>query len=135
MNVRQVCYGGPLCRTMYFETEPKFEQFTVDARSPPQPVLLTHFLNERAQLATNFGTSWLTTRLPTPVRSKSCSVPAQNRVRPNHARQGEQIGPESCHPHQQRSINSMQPKATRCTSQRDVELMPQIQVLDVKPAS
>ena len=75
------------------------------------------------------------TGFPAPIGSKPCSMPAQNRVRQNHAGQTEQAWPEPCHPHQQDSVSPTQTKAVRCTPHRDIELMAQIQVLDFKPTS
>ena len=101
----------------------------MDARSTPELVFPAHLPNEFSQLGTNIGAPWSTARLPTPVGPKSCSMPTQDRIRPNHARQVEQAWPEPCHPDQERSINPSQPRAMRRTPQGDIELMPQIQVL------
>ena len=80
------------------DLKPKLEQFTVDAGRTPEPVRPAHVSNKLTQLATNLGASWLTTRLPAPVCSKPCSVPAQDRVRPDHARYAEQVRPQPRHP-------------------------------------
>jgi hypothetical protein len=61
-------------------------------------------------------------------------MPAHDRVRPNHARQAEQAWPEPCHPDHECSISSAQPETLRSLPHRDIELMAQIQVLDLKPA-
>src|SRR3954447_8125493 len=68
------------------DLKPELEQFTVDAGRTPEPVLPAHLPNEFAQVAADLGASRPPARLPTPVGSKPCSVPAQDRVRPNHAR-------------------------------------------------
>jgi hypothetical protein len=60
-NVRQVCDGGPRRRIMYLETvdlaiwTPSLKQFTMDARSAPQWVLLAHPLDQFAQLTADSG--------------------------------------------------------------------------------
>ena len=41
---------------------------------------------------------------------------------------------QPCHPDQQRSIGALKPEAMPCLPQRDIELVPQIQVLDFKAA-
>ena len=61
-------------------------------------------------------------------------MPAQDRVRLNDARQAKHAWPEPCHPDQQRSIGALKPEAMPCLPQRDIELVPQIQVLDFKAA-
>jgi len=62
-------------------------------------------------------------------------MPAQDRVRPNHARQAEQVWPEPCDPDHECSISSAQSEAAaESLPHRDIELMAQIQVLDLKPA-
>lgn len=51
-----------------------------------------------------------------------------------HARQVEQAWPEPCHPDHEYSISSAQPETLRSLPHRDIELVAQIQVLDLKPA-
>jgi hypothetical protein len=60
-------------------------------------------------------------------------MPAQDRVRPNHARQAEQVGPSPSDPDHECSISSAQSGPLRSLPHRDIELMAQIQVLDLKP--
>src|ERR1700745_2531467 len=50
------------------DLEPELEQFTMDARSTPQWVLLAHPLDEFAYL-------WPTARFPAPIGPKPCSMP------------------------------------------------------------
>jgi hypothetical protein len=101
--------------------------------APQSRIFPAHLPNEFAQFATDLGASRPPARPPTPVCSKPCSMPAQDRVRRNDARQTEQVWPEPCHPDQKRAICYPQPKPPRL-AQRDIELMAQIQVLDLKPA-
>jgi hypothetical protein len=60
-------------------------------------------------------------------------MPAHDCVRPNHARQAEQIWPEPCHPDHECSVSSTQPETPWSLPHRDIELMAQKQVLDLKP--
>jgi hypothetical protein len=82
------------------DLEPKFEQFTMDARRAPQWVLLAHPLDEFAQLTANSGPSWPTPRFPAPIGPKPRTMPPQDRVRLNDAGQTEQTWPEPDHQNQ-----------------------------------
>jgi hypothetical protein len=62
-------------------------------------------------------------------------MPAQDRVRPNYARQAEQVWPAPSDPDHECSISSAQSEPLRSLPHRDIELMAQIQVLDLKPAA
>src|SRR5882757_1733342 len=95
------------------DLETKLEQFAVDAGCTPEPVFPAHLPNEFAQFATDLGASRPPARPPTPVCSKPCSMPAQDRIRPNDARQTEQVWPEPRHPDQKRAIWYPQPKPPR----------------------
>src|ERR1700730_8797708 len=75
------------------DLEPEFEQFTMDARGAPQRVLPAHPPDKIAQLRAYSGSSWPTASFPAPIRPKPCSMPPQDRVRLNHARQTEQAWP------------------------------------------
>src|SRR5262245_3482678 len=116
------------------DLEPKLQQFTMDARSAPQWVLLAHLSDEFAQLKANSRPPWLSTRFPTPIGSKPCSMPPQNRVRLNDAGQNQQAWPEPRHPYQQRPVTPTQSQMVRCAPQCNIELMPKKEVLDFKPA-
>src|SRR5215510_8249035 len=61
-------------------------------------------------------------------------MPAHDRVWPNHARQPEEARPAPCHPDHECSISAAQLPTPRSVPHRDVELIAQIQVLDLKPA-
>src|SRR5215510_2139 len=114
------------------DVEPKLEQFAVNAGCTPELVLPAHPPNEFAQFATDLGTSQPTARLPTPVCSKPCSMPAHDRVRTNNARQAEEARPSPCHPDHECSISAAQLPTPRSLPHRDIELIAQMQVLDLK---
>src|SRR5215469_7130 len=95
------------------DLESELEQFTMDARSAPQWVLLAHPLDEFAQLTANSGSPWPTARFPAPIGPKPCAVPPQDCVRLNDARQTEQAWPEPGHPHQYRPITPTKPYTVR----------------------
>ena len=116
------------------ELEPELEQFTMDARSAPQWVLLAHPLDEFAQLTANSGSPWPTARFPAPIGPKPCAVPPQDCVRLNDARQTEQARPPSGHPNHQGTVTCPNPDTLWGSPQGDVELMTQKEVLDFKPA-
>jgi hypothetical protein len=61
-------------------------------------------------------------------------MPPQDRGRLNDSGQTEQARPEPGHPHQQRAITIPQPKTWRSSSQGDVQLMTEKEVLGFKPA-
>ena len=61
-------------------------------------------------------------------------MPAQDRVRPNDARQTEQAATEPYHPDHECSISAAQLERLRSPPPLDIELMAQIQVLDLKSA-
>src|SRR5262245_12804508 len=61
-------------------------------------------------------------------------MPAHDRVWPNHARQPEEARPAPCHPDHECSISAAQLPTPRSLLHRDIELIAQIQVLDLKPA-
>src|SRR5262249_48687658 len=103
--------------------EPKLEQFAVNAGRTPELVLSAHPPNEFAQLAIDLGTSQPTARLPTPVCSKPCSMPAHDRVWPNNARQTEEGWPAPCDPDHECSISAAQPPTLRSLPYRDIELI------------
>src|SRR5262249_9682975 len=100
----------------------------------PQRVLFAHPLDKIAQFTAHSGSPWPTARFPAPVGPKSSSMPPQDRVRLNDAGQTEQAWPEPGHPYQQRPVTPTKPLTVRCTPQRNVELMPEKDVLDFKPA-
>src|SRR5262245_49448648 len=61
-------------------------------------------------------------------------MPAHDRVWPNNARQTEEARPSPCHPDHECSISAAQLPTPRSLPHRDIELIAQIQVLDLKPA-
>ena len=111
------------------DLEPKLEQFAMDARGAPKPVLRAHPLDEFAQLRANPGPPWPTARFPTPIGPKPCPMPPQDRVGLNHAGQTEQAGPEPSHPDQQYPVTPTKPQTARRTPQGNIELMSEKQVL------
>src|SRR5512132_2687748 len=106
----------------------------MDARSAPQWVLLAHPSDQFAQFTANSGPPWPTARFPAPIGPKPGSMPPQDRVRPNDAGQAEQAWPEKSHPYQQRPVAPAKLQPVRCTPQGNIELMPEKEVLDFKPA-
>src|SRR5262249_9573891 len=80
------------------------------------------------------GPSWPTARLPPPIGPESGSMPPQDRLRLNDAGQTEQVWPEPSHPYQQRPVTPTKPQTVRYAFQGDIELMPEKEVLDLKPA-
>ena len=95
------------------DLKPKLEQFTMDAWRAPQWVLLAHPLDEFAQLTANSGPPWPTARFPAPIGPKPCSMPPQDRVRPNDAGQTDQAWPQPGHPHQQSPVTPTNPWTVR----------------------
>jgi esterase/lipase superfamily enzyme len=87
-----------LGNSRFGDLEPKLEQFAVNAGCTPEPVLPAHPPNKFAHFATDPRTSRLTARHPTLICAKSCPMPAQDRVRPNHARQGVLVAPNRAKP-------------------------------------
>jgi hypothetical protein len=85
----------------------------MDAWCAPQWVLLAHPLDEFAQLTANSGPPWPTARFPAPIGPKPCSMPPQDRVRPNDAGQTEQAWPQPGHPHQQSPVTPTNPWTVR----------------------
>ena len=61
-------------------------------------------------------------------------MPPQDRVRLNDAGQTEHAWPEPSHPYQQRPLTTAKLQTVRCTPQGNIELMPDKEVLDFKPA-
>jgi hypothetical protein len=61
-------------------------------------------------------------------------MPSQDGIGLNNLSQTEQAWPEPRHPHQQDPITPPQPEMSWCSPQGDVELMPQKEVLNFKPA-
>ena len=61
-------------------------------------------------------------------------MPPQNGVGLNHAGQSDQAWPQSCQPDQHRPIAIMQPETARRVPQGNIELMPKIQIFDLKMA-
>ena len=59
-------------------------------------------------------------------------MPAQYGLRLNDLGETEQAWHEPGHPHQQGAVASAQVKAMRCAPERNIELMPQEEVLDFK---
>ena len=114
--------------------EPKLQQFAMNSRSAPQWVLLAHQPDEIAQLPLDSGPSWRSSRFPTPVGSKSGSMPPQDRGRLNNSGQTEQVRPHSGHPNHQGTVTCPKPDTLWGSPQGDVELMTQKKVLDFKPA-
>jgi hypothetical protein len=64
--------------------------------------------------------------------AKPCPMPPQHRVRLNDAGQTEQAWPEPSHPDQQCPVTPAKPQTVRRTPQRNIELMPEKEVLDFK---
>jgi len=62
-------------------------------------------------------------------------MPPQDRLRPDDAGQTEQAWPEPSHPYQQRPVTPAKRQAVRYPFEGDIELMPEKEVLDFKPAS
>ena len=61
-------------------------------------------------------------------------MPSQDGIGLNNLSQTEQAWPEPRHPHQQDPVTPPQPETSWCSPQGDVELMPQKEVLNFKPA-
>jgi len=61
-------------------------------------------------------------------------MPPQDRVRLNDARQTEQAWPEPSHPYQQGPVTPAKSPMARRMPEGDIELMPEKEVLDFKPA-
>lgn len=115
------------------DLEPELGQFTVDARCIPEPVLPARPPNDLAQVATDPRTSPLSVRLPTPVGSKPSSMRKTVSGRTTRDRLSSSG--------QSRVIQTMNArsdprrrKRVRSLPHRDIELMSQIQVLDLKSA-
>jgi hypothetical protein len=64
----------------------------------PQRVLLAHPPDQFAQLSVNSGSPGPPARFPAPIGPKPCSMPPQDCVRLNDARQTEQPWPQPSHP-------------------------------------
>ena len=77
---------------------------------------------------------WPTLGFPAPIGPKSCAMPSQDGIGLNNLSQTEQAWPEPRHPHQQDPVTPPQPETSWCSPQGDVELMPQKEVLNFKPA-
>src|SRR5262249_26797464 len=114
------------------DLEPEVEPFAMDAWTAPQWVLLAHPSDEPAQRSASSGPAWPTARFPARVRPKPRSMPSQDRVRLNDARQIEQPWPEPSHPYQQCSVTPTKPQMVRYTPQGNIELMPEKEVFDFK---
>src|SRR5215471_18090775 len=133
-NFRQVCDGGIgagscIWRRLTRDLEPELEQFTMDEWRAPQWVLLAHPLDEFAQLTDNSGPPWPTARFPAPIGPKPCSMPPQDRVRPNHAGQTEQARPPCGHPDHRGAVPCLKRDALWGSPQGDVQLMAEKKVL------
>jgi hypothetical protein len=62
-------------------------QLAMDAGRAPQRVVVAHPANELAQFPVGSGPANPPARLPAPIGAKSCSMPAQDRLRPNNPAQ------------------------------------------------
>jgi hypothetical protein len=138
-NVFQPCDGDLPC-TMYFETvdwatsKPSTNSSPWIRRRSPLWILFAHPSDEIAQLATDLWPPYSLSRLPTPERRETRTMPAQDGIRLNDLRGTEQARPESGHPDHQRPVTAAQSKARRSTPQGDAELMAKEQVLGLKSA-
>src|SRR5450830_475887 len=70
------------CRLSDLKAE--LEQFTMNVWSAPEQVRPAHLANERAQLSRDLRSANTVARSPTPIRSKSGAVPANDRFRPDN---------------------------------------------------
>jgi hypothetical protein len=106
----------------------------VDPRSAPQWVLLALSSDEIAQLMLDSGPSWPTLGFPAPVDPEPCPMPPQDGGRLHNSSQSQQTWPEPRHPDHQGPVTPPQPQTLRRSSQDNVELMTQKEVLNFKPA-
>ena len=135
MSVMAVLGVGPcIWRPSIRDLEPELQQFTMDARGPPQSVLLAHPSDKFAQLTANAGSPRSTARFPPPIGLKASSMPPQDRVRLDDAGQTEQAWPEPRHPDHQDPVTPTQPQTVWSPPQGNIELMPEKEILDFKLA-
>src|ERR1039457_1001126 len=105
----------------------------MDARSAPQYVFRAHPSNELAHLTNNSRPPWSAARFPAPIGAKPRSMPTQDRVRLDNARQTKQAWPKPSHPYQQCPVAPTE-LPLRCTPQGNIELMPKKDILKLKSA-
>jgi hypothetical protein len=102
--------------------------------APHNGFSLTHSSDDIAQLALDPGPSCPAAGFPAPIAPEPCPMPAQDRSRLNDPDQTEQARPHLGQPYQQRAITAPQPDTCRSSSQCDVELMTEKEVLGLKSA-
>src|ERR1017187_10618071 len=105
----------------------------MDARSAPQWVFRAHPSNELAHLTNNSRPPWSAARFPAPIGAKPRSMPTQDRVRLDNARQTKQAWPKPSHPYQQCPVAPTE-LPLGCTPQGNIELMPKKDILKLKSA-
>ena len=76
------------------------------------------------------GPSWPTLGFPAPVGPEPCPMPPQDGGRLHNSSRSQQAWPEPRHPDHQGPVTPPQPQALRRSSQDNVELMTQKEVLN-----
>jgi hypothetical protein len=110
------------------DREAELQQFTMDARGAPYWVLLAHSPDQFTQLTCDLRPTRPTSRFPAPIGQKPCSVPSQDRIGLDHARQSNQDWPQPSHQYQQSPVTRTEPQTMRRTPQGNIELVPQKRV-------
>ncbi len=108
----------------------QLQQLTPDAFGPPERILMRDSADERLQFGTEAGSTEPGSRPPLPIQSPALPVPAQDRLRLHDPKVlPPALRPEVAKPDPEDSIRS--PEAgMRVGAQRDLELMPEDQVLE-----
>ena len=87
------------------DVDSKLEQFAMDPRRSPQRIGKAHRADQLSDLRRNRRTTRSAPRFPAPVRSETCPVPSQDRLRPNHGQRVTRVRKQPADPSQHQPVD------------------------------
>jgi hypothetical protein len=116
------------------DAKPELEQFAVDPRRTPKPILRAHLLDQRAQFNLDSRAPSPPPRFPMPIATKAGPMPPHQRLRLDNRYDLHDRRKPSIHLDEEPAVGVGRLSSTPHPAPQDDQLMSEHRILRLKPA-